>query len=95
MPLHTTILDDFLVVGGIPDTNPCTFNSRGAVEFVLINALALHLLARGESNRNITLIQHRICSGSAIVMLIVHIAQEVLLSGNALPIHIELGGELR
>lgn len=50
MPLHTTILDDFLVVGGIPDTNPCTFNSRGAVEFVLINALALHLLARGESN---------------------------------------------
>ena len=50
MPLHTTILDDFLVVGGIPDSNPCTFNSGGAVEFVLIDALTIHLLAGGESN---------------------------------------------
>ena len=94
MPLHTTILDDFLVVGGIPDTNPCTFNSRGAVEFVLINALALHLLARGHFPSIFILIQYCVCSGGAIVTLIICISQVVLVSGNTVIIYIVLHGNL-
>ena len=94
MPFDTTVLDDALVVRCIPNSHPRTYDRRGTIEFVLIDAFAFHLLARCESSIRVTLIQHRIRSSSAVVTLIVHITQEVFVSGNSSPIHVELSGKL-
>lgn len=94
MPLHATVVDDLLVVLGVPHSHPHTLDRRVAVELVGIDSLTLHLLTNRHSPLNLTLVQHRVGSGLAVINLIVHVAQYILVSGNALPIHVKLGSKL-
>ena len=94
MPLHTTVIDDILVVRCIPNPHPRTYHSGGAIEFVRIDTLTLHLLANRHFPSIFILIQYCVCSGGAIVTLIICISQVVLVSGHPILIYMELHGNL-
>ena len=94
MPLYTTVLNDILVVGGIPNLSPRTDHSGCAIEFVLIDAFALQLLANRQPLMISVLIQCCICSGGAIITVVICITYVILVSGHPILIHIELHGNL-
>ena len=93
MPLYATLFNVSLVIVGIPDSNPCAYHSGGAIEFMLFNSLALHLLANRHSLPIFVLIQCCICPNTAMIMVIIDVTHEILVSGHSLPIHVELGGK--
>ena len=93
MPLYATLLNVTLVIVGIPNSNPRTDHRGCAIEFVLFNSLAFHLLAKRHSLSIFVLIQGCICSNTAMIMVIIDVTHKILVSGHSLPIHVELGGK--
>ena len=94
MPLYTTVIDDILVVRCIPNPHPRTYHSGSAIVFVLIDAFALQLLANRQPLMISVLIQCCICSGGAIITVVICITYVILVSGHPILIHIELHGNL-
>ena len=90
MECHATIVNDGLPLFHIPDADPSTFDSTCTIEFVIFLLCACQRSTRNHTVGQVILKQHCIGSFCAIGTIIVHVAEDILISGNALPIHIEL-----
>lgn len=86
--------DNGLPLFRFPNAHPYTLNVSNTVEFAVPQARTIQGSATRERRKMELLIERRIRSITTITTVCVDIAQDILIRGNALPIHIELHGEL-
>ena len=92
--LVTTVSDNGLPLVRFPNAHPNTLNSSNTIEFAVFHSRTIQGRATYERRENELLVECCVRSITAITTERIEIAKNILISGNALPIHIELHAEL-